>query len=110
MVDRGSRERPTGKESGSLGRWAVFQGWAMQLARELEAEVQKHTSVGSTNIRAAIMARRLRDQASLMALEFQGWSSVPTTSEERHAALARWDALQKRAESFLPSRREGSSK
>ncbi len=99
------RERPTGKESGTLGRWAVFEGWAKDMARQLELEVQRHTSVETTNIRSAITARRLRDACSLMAIEFESWTKVPTTSQDRTEALARWDDLAKRCKAFLPPKR-----
>jgi hypothetical protein len=42
----------------------------------------------------------MRDEASLLALEFDSWATIPTTSETRVAAVDRFLALKERAEMF----------
>lgn len=94
------RKVPTRRDTGTLQRGPGFRDEALALAHRLAKLVERFTSVKHTNIRAATTCRRMRDEACLLALEFDSWVAIPTTSETRVATVDRFLALKERAEMF----------
>jgi hypothetical protein len=93
---------PTPRESGTLQRGPIYSEQAKALARWFAERVEPYEEAGAK--RCAIECRALRDGASLLALEFDSWSTVPTTSEQRVAAITAWEELKKRGDAFRSSR------
>jgi hypothetical protein len=92
MVDR---DRPTPRQSSSLQRAPDFAAHAIRIARDASELVSRYTTPPTTHIRGALGARRLRDAASQLAVEFQSWGTKSTTSDDRIAAIRRLSNLQR---------------
>jgi hypothetical protein len=92
------RDVITPKQSGTLQRGPGFAADAKDIAKRMSDLVDRFTSVAKTDIRAAILCRRLRDEASMLALEFESWQFQPSTTEQRVAAMRHLADLKERSD------------
>ena len=96
MSDPVDREAPTPRASSSLQRAPDFAKLALSAAQAASDLIGRFTSVAGTNIKGAVEARRIRDDASKLAIEFQSWGTRSTTSEERMAKIRELHYVQRR--------------
>lgn len=88
------REPHTPRQSDTLQRAPDFKKMAMRVADRASKLVDIYDRQGLKH--SAITCRAIRDEASLLALEFQSWGARQTTSAERQEFARRLLKLQER--------------